>query len=102
MNAPEGGDCGGITARIGNLPREESSSEEMNSSATVIEVEPGRLGAITTAGSGAPAAQQLVWAVLLGSDAGAQQPCAVLCVRCRQVPNGASSAPINTMATAVR
>jgi hypothetical protein len=75
---------------------------EMNSCATVIGAEPGRLGATTTAGSGALATQQFVWAVLRDSDACEQQLCAALCIRCKQVPNGASNAPINTMATAAR
>ena len=60
MNAPVGGECGGITANRGNSLREENSSSEMNSRATLIGAEPGRLVATTTAGSGALAAQQFV------------------------------------------
>lgn len=81
---------------------EENSSEEMNSRAAAIGAEPGRFGATTTAGSGVLTLQQFVRAVLLDSDAGAQQLCAVRCVRCKQVPSGASSVPISTMATAAR
>ena len=102
MNAPVGGECGGITANIGNWLGEESSSVEMKSCVTVIGAEPGRLGATRTAVSGARAMQQFGWAVLRDSDACAQQLCAVLCVRCRQVPNGTSIDPIKTMATAAR
>jgi len=83
-------------------PGEESSSDEMNSFATAIGAEPGRFGATTTAGSGAPALQQFVRAVLFDSDAGAQQLCAVRCVRCKQFPSGASIVPMSTMVIADR
>jgi hypothetical protein len=102
MKAPEGGECGGITASIGNSLREESSFDETISCAIVNDAVLGRLGATTTAGKGALVLQQLVRAVLPGVDAGAQQLCAALCVRCRQVPNGASRLPINRMAIAAR
>jgi hypothetical protein len=49
-----------MTANFWNSPGDEGSSDEMNSCATVIEVEPGRLGVTTTAGNGALAAQQFV------------------------------------------
>jgi len=74
----------------------------MNSCATVMGAEAGRLGATTMAGSGALAVQQFAWTVLLESAAGAQQLCAALCFICRQVPNGASDVAIKTMATAAR
>jgi len=57
LNAPGGGECGGITVKSGNSRREESSSEAMNSCATVMGAEAGRLGATTMAGSGALAVQ---------------------------------------------
>jgi hypothetical protein len=79
---------------------EEISSKEMNSCATVIGAEPGRLVATTTAGSGALAVQQFVRTDWLDLDACEQQLCAALSVGCRQVPNGASNEPIKTMATA--
>src|ERR1035438_7992212 len=102
MNAPVGGECGGITANRGNSLREENSSREMNSCATLIGAELGRLGATTTAGSGALAVQQFVRTDWLDFDVCEQQLCAALCVVCRQVPNGASNEPIKTMATAAR
>jgi len=60
MNAPEGGECGGVTANLGNSRREENSSRQMNSCATVIGAEPESLGATTAAASGALAVQQFV------------------------------------------
>src|ERR1017187_3603750 len=102
MNAPAGGECGGITANLGNSLREENSSRAMNSCATLIGAEPGRLGATTTAGSGALAVQQFVRTNWLDLEACEQQLCAALSVGCRQVPNGASNEPIKTMATAAR
>ena len=102
MNVPAGGECGGITANLGNSLREENSSREMNSCATVIGAEPGRLVATTTAGSGAVAVQQFVRTDWLDLDACEQQLCAAFCAGCRQVPNGASNEPIKTMATAAR
>jgi len=77
------------------------SPEEMNSCAKAIWVELGRFGAVTTAGNGVLAAQQSVWAVLC-ADGGAQQLCAPMCVRCRQVPSGAISATIIPRATVAR
>jgi len=74
----------------------------MNSRATLIGAEPGRLVATTTAGSGALAAQQFVRTDWLDLDACEQQLCAAFCAGCRQVPNGASNEPIKTMATAAR
>jgi hypothetical protein len=102
MNVPAGGECGGITANLGNSLREENSSREMNSRATVIGAEAGRLAATTTAGNGALAVQQFVWTNWLDLDACKQQLCAVLCAGWRQIPNGASNEPIKTMATAAR
>ena len=99
MNVPVGGECGGITCNFGNSLAEASSSEETNSPAVMAVVEPGRLGAITMAGNGALAVQQLLLTLL--PDAREQQLCVVLCVCGRQVPNGASNAPINTMAIVV-
>jgi len=54
------------------------------------------------AGNGARAVQQSVCAVLFDWGEGAQQLCAVLCVRGRQVASGASRQTINGMATAAR
>jgi len=102
MYAPVGGDCAGITANIWNLLGDDCSSEEINSCATVTKVEVGRLRAVTTAGNGALVVQQLAWSALLGSDAGTQQPCVVLCACCKQVPKGVSNVPIKTMVTAAR
>jgi hypothetical protein len=98
MDAAIGGECCGITCNFGNSLVEASSSEQTNSPAGVAMLEPGRLRAITTAGNGVLAVQQLLLTLLLGSDAWEQQLCAALCVCGRQVPNGASNAPINTMA----
>ena len=102
MNAPGGGECGGITANRGNSLPEENSSREMNSWATVIGAEQGSLGVTTTAGSWALAVQQFVRTEWLDLYACEQQPCAAFCTGCRQVPNGASNVPIKTMATAAR
>jgi len=74
----------------------------MNSRATLIGAEPGRLVATTTAGSGALAVQQFVRTDWWDLDAREQQLCAAFCAGCRQVPNGASNEPIKTMATAAR
>jgi hypothetical protein len=60
MNAPLGGECGGIAVNLGRTLREENSSRERNSCATVIGAEPGRVVATTMAGSGALAVQQFV------------------------------------------
>jgi hypothetical protein len=57
---------------------------------------------MTTTGMGVRTVQQFACAVLSGAVAGAQQLCADLWVRCRQVPSGASIVPINRMATAAR
>ena len=102
MNAPAGGESGGITAIAGSSRGEESSSEERNTCTTLNWAGPDRLGATMTAGSGALALQQSVWAVWLDSDAGAQQSCAVLWACCWQIPFGARSDPISTMVTAAR
>jgi hypothetical protein len=98
MDAAAGGECGGITCDFGNSLAKANSSEETNSPAGVAVVERGRLRAITTASDGALAVQQLLLTLLPGSDAREQQLCAALCDCGRQVPNGASKAPINTMA----
>jgi hypothetical protein len=74
----------------------------MNSRATVIGAEPGRLGATATAGSGALAVQQFVWTNWLDLDACEQQLCAAFRAGWRQFPNGASNEPIKTIATAAR
>jgi len=78
------------------------SSGETNSWAMATGAEPGRFGATTIAGSGVLVVQQFVLAELLDSDLCEQHLCPALCVRCRQVPNGASKVPINRMATAAR
>jgi hypothetical protein len=64
--------------------------------------EAGRLGVTTMAVSGALVAQQFAWSDFVDWDAGAQQLCAATCFIGRQVSNGASNAPIKTMATAAR
>jgi hypothetical protein len=69
---------------------------------TTSGVEPVAAGATRTAGEGSRTTQQSGRAVLLLCAARAQQLCAVCCVRCRQIPNGASIVPIKTMATAAR
>jgi hypothetical protein len=58
MNAPVGGDWGGMTDSLWNSLENEGSSEETNSCATMIEAASGRSGVTTTAGSGALAMQQ--------------------------------------------
>jgi len=79
LNAPGGGECGGIAANAENSLSDETVSEAINSCPTVIGAEAGRLGATTMAGCGALAAQQFAWMVLFDWDAGAQQLCAALC-----------------------
>jgi hypothetical protein len=59
--------------------RAQGSTSEMSGPATAIGVAPGRFGATTTAGSGVLDLQQSACAVLLGSEAGAQQLCSALC-----------------------
>jgi hypothetical protein len=59
MNAPVGGDLGGIAAVIVNSPGEVSSLEETNCCSTAIADGSGRLGVTTMAGCGALATQQL-------------------------------------------
>jgi hypothetical protein len=102
MNAPVGGDCGGITDNTGNSLNETGSFSETNARATVIGATPESLGVTTTAGNGALAVQQFVRTDWLDLDGCEQQLCAALCVGCRQIPIGASIVPINTMATAAR
>src|ERR1039458_5594124 len=102
MNAPVGGECGGITVNHGNSLREENSYKEMNSCATVIGTEPGSLGVTTTAGSGVLATQQFSPTDWWDLDACEQQLCADFCAGCRHIPNGASNENIKTMATAAR
>jgi len=58
MNAPGGGECGGVNDKAGNSLEKAISSSRANSRAAGIEAEPGRLGATTTAGSGALVMQQ--------------------------------------------
>jgi hypothetical protein len=60
MNAPVGGDWGGMAASLWNSLENEGSSEETNSCASKIEEASGRSGVTTTAGSGALAMQQYV------------------------------------------
>jgi len=91
-----------MTDNTGNSLDEADSSNETNARATVTGAEPGRLVAMTMAGSGALAVQQLVRTNWLDLDVCEQQLCAVLCVDGRQVPNGASNEPIKTMAPAAR
>jgi hypothetical protein len=91
-----------VKAETENALGAEFSLEATISRATAHGGEAGRVGATTTAGRGARAAQQFAFAVFSGAVAGAQQLCAVLWVRCRQVPSGASIVPINRMATAAR
>jgi hypothetical protein len=81
---------------------EVDSSSEMNARTAVNGAEPGRFGATTTACSGALAVQQFVRTDWWDLDVRAQQLCVALCVGCRQIPEGASNAPINKMATAAR
>ena len=68
MKAPVGGDCGGVTSNFGSSVAKVSSSEETNSRTTAIEVEHGRVGATTMAGSGVLAMQQFVSIALVGCD----------------------------------
>ena len=91
-----------MTDNTENSLDEEGSSSETNARTTVIGAEPGRFGATTTAGSGALAVQQFVRTDWWDLDARAQQLCVALCIGCRQIPEGASNAPINKMATAAR
>jgi hypothetical protein len=102
LNAPVGGECGGITDNTGNSLNEADSSIATNARATVIGAEPGRLGATMAAGSGALAEQQFVPTDWWDLHVCEQQLCADLCVGCRQTPNGASNKPIKTMARAAR
>ena len=102
MNAPAGGECGGISVNRGNSLREENSSRKMNSCTTVIGAEPGRLVATTTAGSGELAVQQLVCAVFADSEARIQQLCSLRRIWWKQFPNGAIIVPISTTATDAR
>lgn len=81
---------------------EESSVAERNAHTGTMGAEPAETGSTRTAGDCSRKVQQSGFAVLLGCEACEQQLCAVCCVRCRQIPNGASSAPISTMATAAR
>lgn len=81
---------------------EESSLAERNTREITIGAEPAKAGATMATGDWLLTVQQSGFAVLPACEACEQQLCAVCCVRCRQVPNGASSAPINTMATAAR
>jgi hypothetical protein len=91
-----------MTDNTKNSLDEENSSSEMNARTTVNGVEPGRFGATTTAGSGALAVQQFVRTDWWDLEACEQQLCAALCIGCKQIPEGASNAPINRMATAAR
>jgi hypothetical protein len=102
LNAPGGGECGEITDNTGNSLDAADSSSATNARATVIDDEPGRFGAITTAGSGALAAQQFVRRDCWDLDACEQQLCAALCAGSKQAPNGASNAPIKRMAKTPR
>jgi len=91
-----------MTDDTGNSLDEADSSIEMNARTTVNGAESGRFGATTTAGSGALAVQQFFRTDWWDLDACAQQLCVALCIGCRQIPEGASNAPINKMATAAR
>ena len=91
-----------MKAETENALGEEIPIEATNSRATAIGAGAGRVCAMTTADMGVRTVQQFACAVLSGAVAGAQQLCADLWVRCRQVPSGASIVPINRMATAAR
>jgi hypothetical protein len=91
-----------MTDNTENSFDEADSSSETNTRTTVNGAEPGRFGATTTAGSGALAVQQVVRTVWWELEACEQQLCATLCIGCRQIPEGASNAPINMMVTAAR
>jgi hypothetical protein len=91
-----------MTDNIENSLDEADSSGETNARTTVNGSGPGRFGATTTAGSGVLAVQQFVRTDWLDLDVCEQQLCAVLCVRCKQFPNGASNEPIKTMDTVAR
>jgi hypothetical protein len=91
-----------MTDNTGNSLDEADSSSEMNARTTVNGAEPGRFGAMTTAGSGALAVQQFVRTDWWDLDVREQQQSVALCIGCRQIPDGASNEPINRMATAAR
>src|SRR5271157_5761338 len=91
-----------MTDNTENSLDEADSSSETNTRTTVNGAEPGRFGATTTAGSGALAEQQFVRTDWWDLHAREQQLCVALCIGCRQIPEGASNAPINRMATAAR
>jgi hypothetical protein len=89
-------------ANGGKSPGKEASFAETRAEATVTAAETGGFGATTTAGRGARAVQQSLCNVLWPLEAAAQQLCAIFCAGCRQIPSGASIAPINRVATAAR
>jgi hypothetical protein len=60
MNAPVGGESGGVTDNAGNSLDEADSSSETNSRVRRIGAETDMFDATTTAGSGALAVQQFV------------------------------------------
>jgi hypothetical protein len=102
MDAPVGGDCGGMTAETVSSRGEENSFDETNSCAADKVGEPERAGATTTAGRVGRTAQQSPWAIELHLDMRAQHTCPALCVCCMQISAGAARVPINRMATAAR
>lgn len=105
MDAPVGGDFGGMIAAVRNRTGVCMSCEAVNSCATAALSEPGSVGALTMAGRVARAMQQSV--LIEWSEVGAGQqlwsplPMAS-CVCCWQIPDGATRVPINRMATAAR
>jgi len=102
MEARPGGELCGRMGAVETLSGEERSLAERNAPTRTMGAESAKVGATRTAGEGSRTMQQSGFADLLVCETWEQQLCAVVCVGCRQIPNGARSAPINRMATAAR
>ena len=102
MDAPVGGDCGGMTAEAGSLSGKEPWFEETNGGASARGAGLEKAGAKTKAGRVGLTVQQLPSTLGQALDIAAQQLCAVLFASGRQVSAGAAKAAINMMATAAR
>jgi predicted transcriptional regulator len=97
-----GGEYCGMMDMTETSRGEAASLAERNALTITIGAEPSEDCATMATGDSLRAVQQLGRVILPGCEACEQQQCVVRCVHCRQIPNGASNVPINTMATVAR
>jgi len=102
MNAPGGGESGGFTRATRFSCVTDIATGGIDSSFVGGWLAQVSFGLTRVAGNCVLTMQQLVWSDTDGSDSWGQQLCALFCVGCRHVPNGAIISPISKMAIAAR